>query len=86
MRRRLEFGRLAEEQATFTPDEALLLLLELSLTKDKYRILRNACKEKGHETLFPSYVNVLQAKADCRPELSSVRITETQAEGRRLQI
>jgi hypothetical protein len=81
MRRRLEFGRVSEDQTTFTPDEALLLLLELSLTKDKYRILRNACIEKGHKTLFPSYVKVLKAKDDCRSDPSSVQITETQAEG-----
>jgi hypothetical protein len=80
MRRRLEFGMLAEEQKTFTPEEALSLLLEMSLTVDNYQLLRTSCVKKGHKNLFPSYKEVVKAKTACRPDPNTVRITESHAE------
>lgn len=42
------------EPRKYTPDEALALFSELGLSKDKYIILRDSLKSKGHKAL-PGY-------------------------------
>ena len=41
-------------QSNFTEEEAIALMLELGLSRNKYQILRKALHEKGHNIL-PSY-------------------------------
>lgn len=62
------------KSASFTPEQALSLLLDASLSKHQYQIIRKATIEIGFD-IFPSYHKVLEAKKECYP--SEVEITES---------
>ncbi|KYN21922.1 hypothetical protein ALC57_05694, partial [Trachymyrmex cornetzi] len=66
-------------EETFTPDEALSLMLESKISKRAYQTTRNETKKKGCK-LFPSYKHVEKAKKMCYPPDFYVNITETSAE------
>lgn len=55
-------------QQQYTPDEALALLMSASLTKAQYNMIRNGAKQKGYSNLYPSYLQVFNAKKKCFPE------------------
>lgn len=50
----------------FSAEKAWALMLDASLTRHQYEILRKAAKEIGCD-IFPAYHNVLNAKKDCYP-------------------
>ena len=54
-------------QKPYTADEALALLLDTSLTKASYQLLRNQAIERGYN-LYPSYNTLREAKLRCYPE------------------
>lgn len=66
-------------EETFTPDEALSLMLESKISKQAYQTTRNEAKKKGCK-LFPSYKHVEKAKKMCYPPDFYVNVTETSAE------
>lgn len=45
----------------FTPEKALALILDASLTKHQYEVLRSSAKEIGFD-IYPSYYQVLETK------------------------
>ena len=55
-----------KSQETFTPDEALSLLIETDMTKHAYQTLRSSTKRK-HIDLYPPYNDVREAKRKCYP-------------------
>ena len=77
-----KFRRLIETKPTtntaYTLEEALALILDLSLSKQQYITLRLGAKCRNAD-IYPSYNNVLQFKQTCRPPSSSVVFTETVA-------
>lgn len=60
----------------FTPEKALALLLDASLSKHQYQVLRNAAKSIGCD-IFPDYHKVLEAKRQCYP--TDIDVTESYA-------
>ncbi|CAH2092745.1 unnamed protein product [Euphydryas editha] len=58
---------------SFTPDKALSLMLDASLSKNQYQVIRKATLELGYD-IFPSYHKILEAKKECYP--SDVEISE----------
>lgn len=67
------------EMAKFSPEEALSLILDLSLSKEQYTVIRNSAKLKGAD-IYPSYNQVRNAKGNCRPDSDSIQVTETMAQ------
>ncbi|XP_050708971.1 uncharacterized protein LOC126993877 [Eriocheir sinensis] len=53
-------------ECSFSPSEALSLILDRGLSKRSYQNLRNSALEKKSK-IFPSYNNVRLAKEDCLP-------------------
>ena len=66
--------------AFYDANDALALLLDLSLTKDLYQHLRNQAKKKGLNTLYPPYSAVLAAKKCCYPPDGTLNFTKSKAE------
>lgn len=62
----------------FSPEEALSLLLDISLSKEQYTVIRGGSKSKGAD-IYPTYNDVRDAKSCCRPERDSIQVTETMA-------
>ena len=58
----------------FTPEKALALVLDASLSKYQYEVLRKASQEIGCD-IFPSYYKLLNTKKECYP--SDVDVTES---------
>lgn len=69
---------LHKERGEFTPDEALSLLIELELSRNRYQLLRNALLSKNDKVL-PSYKRVNKAKKKCFPS-DTISVTNTSAE------
>lgn len=63
----------------YTPDKALSLVVELDMSKSDYQKLRNSTREQCCK-LFPSYNVIHQAKLQCYPPKSDIRVTECSAE------
>ncbi|XP_071497175.1 uncharacterized protein [Diadema antillarum] len=61
-----------ETQESYTPDEALSLLLETDMTKQSYQTIRTAAKCK-HADIYPSYNAVRGAKKKCYPANISIK-------------
>ena len=59
-----------KDEAVYTPDEALALLLDCRLSKEDYHSLRSGAVAKGSQ-LYPSYHLVLEAKERCLPTADS---------------
>jgi hypothetical protein len=57
-----------------SPSEGLEFLLHLNLSKFQYLQMRNESKSRGAD-LYPTYDEILKAKAECRPEEISVSET-----------
>lgn len=64
----------ADTNKSFTPEKALALILDASLSKHQYEVLRSSAKEIGSD-IFPPYYVVLDAKKKCYPE--NVQVTES---------
>lgn len=62
-------------QSNFTEEEAIALMLELDLSRNKYQILRKALLEKGH-SILPSYKDIQEKKQTILPSIS---VTEKEA-------
>ena len=74
-----KFRRLVEENQTITPytvEEALALILDLSLSKQQYISVRIGAKARNAD-VYPSYDKVRQFKSICRPSLESLKFTDT---------
>ncbi|KAG8195709.1 hypothetical protein JTE90_002972 [Oedothorax gibbosus] len=67
----------AESIAAYTPDEALSLIVDLSLGKDDYLNLREGAKVRG-ANIYPPYNVIANAKKLCYPP--NITITETAAQ------
>ena len=68
------------ESSEYSSEEALALMLDCSLTKNTYQILRNGAIAKDVD-LYPSYKRVQKAKEMCLPARSSNwKITDYSAE------
>lgn len=63
----------------YTPDKAQLLVVELDMSKSDYQKLRNSAREQRSK-LFQSYNVIHQAKLQCYPPKSDIRVTEFSAE------
>lgn len=63
-------------ETDFTEEEAIALMLELGLSKNKYLILRTALIEKGH-TILPSYFAIKDKKDSLLP--SPIAVNEHEA-------
>lgn len=59
------------EKSEYTPNEALILLIDARLTKSSYQLLRSSAGAKGHN-IYPSYNDVRKAKESCYPYEISV--------------
>jgi hypothetical protein len=64
------------DEAVYTADEALALMLDCKLSKEDYQTLRSGALQKGSK-LYPSYHSVLEAKERCIPP---VTVTDYSAE------
>ncbi|XP_059216468.1 uncharacterized protein LOC131994136 isoform X2 [Stomoxys calcitrans] len=58
----------------FTPEKALGLILDASLSKHQYEVLRSSAREIGFD-IYPSYHQVLEAKKKCYP--ANVQVQES---------
>lgn len=75
---RSSLDSLNKENGQFTPDEALSLLIELDLSRNRYQLLRNALLSKNDKVL-PSYKRLNTAKKKCFPG-DKFSVTNTSAE------
>lgn len=67
-----------EGREVLTSDEALSLLIEIDLSRNRYQSLRNALLAKKDKVL-PSYKHLARAKKNCYPA-HKIAVTETSAE------
>lgn len=70
---------LSKRIETFSPEEALALIIDLKLSTHQYKLLRQRTKMKGIN-LYPAYDTIINAKNDCYPSRASITVTETSAE------
>lgn len=63
----------------YTTTEALALMLDLDLSRQKYQILRTQTKERGTD-LYPSYKRIQEEKKHCYPAALCTVVTESKAE------
>lgn len=63
---------------SFTNEEALAMFVDLDLTRNQYMHLRKCLIEKGCR-LLPSYKQIGQAKEECYPDKSNIKITDISA-------
>lgn len=61
---------------SYSPERALALLIDISLSKHGYTILRQTSKELGSD-IFPTYDQILEQKKLCYP--TDINISETSA-------
>lgn len=61
---------------TYTADEALALMVDLRLSKQRYQFMYEGSKTRNNK-LYPAYNQVLAAKKRCYPVTESYQITET---------
>lgn len=66
------------EKEVLTPDEALSLLVEVDLSRNRYQSLRN-CFLSKKDKILPPYKKLSQAKKQCYPS-EKIVVTETSAE------
>jgi len=59
---------------SYSPERALALLIDASLSKHDYSVLRQSSKEMGTD-IFPTYDKVLERKKLCYPD--NIDISET---------
>jgi len=64
---------------SYTPAEALALMIDSRLTKSSYQIIRTQAKSRGAD-IYPSYKRLCEAKAECYPPKECIHITETMSE------
>ena len=67
---------LAPTIRSYSPDEALSLIVDLGLTKEDYLTMRLGAKERG-ANIYPSYQKIAEEKKKCYP--SNINVTETEA-------
>lgn len=65
------------EKEVLTPNEALSLLVEVDLSRNRYQSLRN-CFLSKKDKILPPYKKLSQAKKECYP--SKILVTETSGE------
>lgn len=65
-----------DELIPYKLDEALSLILDLSLSKEQYKQLRIGANRRK-AALYPLYEKVAERKAECRPNPDFVYITES---------
>lgn len=64
---------------SYTPAEALALMIDTGLTKNSYQIIRTQANSR-RANIYPSYKTVREAKLECYPPKESIHITEVIAE------
>lgn len=64
---------------SYTPAEALGLMIDSGLMKNLYQVIRTQAKSRGAD-IYPSYKRIREAKAECYPPKESIHITETISE------
>lgn len=64
---------------SFTPTEALALMLDTDISRQGYQILRTQSKNKGAD-IYPSYKKIQDEKKLCYPSSSAIEVSESKAE------
>lgn len=64
---------------SYTPTEALALIIDTGLTKNSYQVIRTQANSRG-ANIYPSYKRVREAKAECYPPKEFIHITEVISE------
>ncbi|EFN81220.1 hypothetical protein EAI_02629, partial [Harpegnathos saltator] len=64
---------------SYTPEEALGLMIDMKLSKTAYKLMLQGARQRN-ANIYPSYEKVLAANENCYPPKNCITVTETSAE------